>query len=147
VTLRGDHDAGRKQALRDALDGTGPQLNVIVDLTECTFVDSSVVAALRLPAMSQARAARSLVIPPKSASLQRAACGAVWLTPPAAHVARRGDRQRPHNEHVIHIRDRGCASATCGPPNAPGWTGESTGRMAERGARASDTARRPGAPF
>ena len=146
VTLRGDHDAGRKQALRDALDGTGPQLNVIVDLTECTFVDSSVVAALKAAGHElEARGGTlALVIPPKSASLQRAAKLSGLADSLPLHASRGAAiASVRHNEHVIHIRDLRlrfgdpevrAAECSCG------WTGEShTGRTAERSARREAT--------
>jgi len=146
VTLRGDHDAGREQALRDALEGTGPQLNVIVDLTECTFVDSSVVATLMAAGRElEARGGMlALVIPPKATSVQRAAklSGLAEALPlhPSRGAAIASVR---HNEHVIHIRDLRlrfgdpevrAAECSCG------WTGEShTGRTAERSARREAT--------
>ena len=146
VTLRGDHDAGRKQALRDALDGTGPQLNVIVDLTECTFVDSSVVAALKAAGHELESRGRTLalVIPPKSASLQRAAKLSGLADSLPLHASRGAAiASVRHNEHVIHIRDLRlrfgdpevrAAECSCG------WTGEShTGRTAERSARREAT--------
>ena len=46
VTVRGAHDGARKHALIDALGDAEPQLNVLVDLSECTSIDPSVIAAL-----------------------------------------------------------------------------------------------------
>jgi len=146
VTLRGDHDAGRRQALRNALEEAGPQLNVIVDLTECSFVDSSVVGTLMEAGreLEGRGGTLAVVIPPKSASLQRVAklSGLADALPlhPSRGAAIASVR---HNEHVIHIRDLRlrfgdpevrAAECSCG------WTGEShTGRTAERSARRAAT--------
>jgi anti-anti-sigma factor len=146
VTLRGDHDAGRKQALDDALEGTGPQLNVIVDLTECTFVDSSVVATLMAAGRElDARGGTlALVIPAKAASVQRAAKLSGLAETLPVHTNRGAAiASVRHNEHVIHIRDLRlrfgdpevrAAECSCG------WSGGShTGRTAERSARREAT--------
>jgi anti-anti-sigma factor len=146
VTLRGEHDLGRGQALRDALQTAGPQLNVIVDLTECSSVDASFVAALMTAGndLEERGGALSLVIAPKAASVQRAAKQSgladalpVYATRSAAIASVR------HNEHVIHIRDLRlrfgdpeirAAECSCG------WSGDShTGRTAERSARREAT--------
>jgi anti-anti-sigma factor len=146
VTLRGDQDVGSKEALSEALESAGPQLNVIVDLTECTFVDSSVVSTLMTAGRDlEARGGTlSLVIPPKAASVQRVAklsglADALQLHPSrgAAIASVR------HNEHVIHIRDlrlRFGDPEVCAAECSCGWTGEShTGRTAERSARREAT--------
>jgi anti-anti-sigma factor len=146
VTLRGDHDARCKQALRDAMEGTANQLNVIVDLTECTFLDSSVVGTLMAAGRGlEARGGTlSLVIPPKAASLQRTAKLSGLAEALPLHASRGAAiASVRHNEHVIHIRDLRlrfgdpevrAAECSCG------WTGEShTGRTAERSARREAT--------
>jgi anti-anti-sigma factor len=146
VTLRGDHGASRQQALSDALAGAEPQLNVIVDLSECTSVDSTVVAALVASASElQARGgALAVIIPAKAVALQRVAkhAGLADLLPvhPTRGAAIASIR---HNEHVIHIRDLRqrfgdpeIRSAEC----SCGWMGGShTGRTAERSARREAT--------
>ncbi len=46
VQLRGEHDLSGKEALAEALASASDQLNVLVDLSECTFMDSSVLGVL-----------------------------------------------------------------------------------------------------
>ena len=46
VTLRGEHDLSTQPAIAHALDSACLRRNVVVDLSECTFVDSSVITAL-----------------------------------------------------------------------------------------------------
>jgi anti-anti-sigma factor len=146
VTLRGDHDAGRQAVLSEALEGAGPQLNVIVDLTECTFVDSAVVATLMTAGRElDARGGTlALVIPPKAAAVQRAAKISGLADALPVHTTRGAAiASVRHNEHVIHIRDLRlrfgdpevrAAECSCG------WSGESyTGRTAERSARREAT--------
>jgi anti-sigma B factor antagonist len=75
VTLRGEHDLSSKQALTEALSDASDQLNVIVDLSECTFMDSSVIAAVFVARKSLGvRGGRlELVIPPEASTVQRLA--------------------------------------------------------------------------
>lgn len=46
VTLRGEHDASSREAITLALAAARSYGNVLVDLSSCTFVDSSVITAL-----------------------------------------------------------------------------------------------------
>jgi anti-anti-sigma factor len=46
VTLRGEHDLGSKPETAQALEDASRCRNVLVDLSECTFIDSSVISAL-----------------------------------------------------------------------------------------------------
>jgi anti-anti-sigma factor len=46
VTLRGEHDLGSKLAVSRALAEASGRRDVLVDLSECTFLDSSVISAL-----------------------------------------------------------------------------------------------------
>jgi anti-anti-sigma factor len=46
IKLRGEHDLTSKRALTEALATASAQLNILVDLSECTFIDSTVIAAL-----------------------------------------------------------------------------------------------------
>jgi anti-anti-sigma factor len=146
VTMRGAHDASRSQALRDALAGAEPQLNVLVDLSECTTVDSSVIAALVATAGDlQARGgALALIIPAKAIAVQRVAklAGLAELLP--IHATRSAAiASVRHNEHVIHIRDlrqRFGDPEVCAAECSCGWSGAShTGRTAERSARREAT--------
>jgi anti-anti-sigma factor len=146
VTVRGAHDASRSQAFSEALAGAGPQLNVLVDLSECTSVDSSVIAALvaRAGDLKARGGGLALIIPPKAVAVQRVAklAGLAELLP--IHATRGAAiASVRHNEHVINIRDLRqrfgdpeVRSAEC----SCGWTGEShTGRTAERSARREAT--------
>jgi anti-anti-sigma factor len=46
VKLRGEHDLSTRPRISEALADASKQATVLVDLSECTFADSSVVAAL-----------------------------------------------------------------------------------------------------
>jgi anti-anti-sigma factor len=46
VTLRGEHDLSTEPALSQALAEATAHSNVVVDLSDCEFVDSTVIAAL-----------------------------------------------------------------------------------------------------
>ncbi|HET6173707.1 MAG TPA: STAS domain-containing protein [Gaiellales bacterium] len=146
VTLRGPQGAADTPAISEALLGALPQLIVLVDLSECTSIDSAVVAALADAAaeLQERGGELALIIPPKAAALQRVAkvAGLGELLP--IHATRgaaiAGVR---HNEHEIHIRDLRlrfgdpelrAAECSCG------WVGGThTGRTAERSARREAT--------
>jgi anti-sigma B factor antagonist len=66
VNVRGEHDLGNRQTLADALAAAGDACDVLVDLSECTFIDSTVLGVL-LAASQEREAAGArlgLVIPP-----------------------------------------------------------------------------------
>jgi len=46
VTLRGEHDLNSKAEVAKALSAASAYDNVVVDLSECSFLDSSVISAL-----------------------------------------------------------------------------------------------------
>ena len=46
VKLRGEHDLGSRSRITEMLADASDQATVLVDLSECAFADSSVVAAL-----------------------------------------------------------------------------------------------------
>ena len=46
VTLRGEHDLNSKTEVAKALTAASAYDNVVVDLSECSFLDSSVICAL-----------------------------------------------------------------------------------------------------
>jgi anti-anti-sigma factor len=48
VTLRGEHDINTRQRVASALETTEGHRRVVVDLSECTFIDSSVIKVLLL---------------------------------------------------------------------------------------------------
>lgn len=146
VTVRGEHHSGHVQALGNALAAAGPQLNVIVDLTECTAVDSSVAGAIMAAGaeLDERGGALALVVPPKASAVQRvikltglADAVAVYTTRGGAIASVR------HTEHVINIRD---LRLRFGDPDlhaaecSCGWRGEPhSGRTAERSARREAT--------
>jgi anti-anti-sigma factor len=71
VTLRGEHDLATTGQLRDSLR---PLLgNVLVDLSECSFVDSTVIGALIAASQELGREGHelSLVVPPDNENIAR----------------------------------------------------------------------------
>jgi anti-sigma B factor antagonist len=66
VNVRGEHDLGNRQALAETLAATGDRSDVLVDLSECTFIDSTVLGVLLAAAQEReaAGARLGLVIPP-----------------------------------------------------------------------------------
>jgi anti-anti-sigma factor len=46
VTLRGEHDLDSRPDIAKALETASGRTHVLVDLSECTFIDSSVISAL-----------------------------------------------------------------------------------------------------
>lgn len=71
VSLRGEHDLASSGALRDAL---GPIFgDVLVDLSDCSFVDSSVIRALIAASQELDREGHklALVVPPANANITR----------------------------------------------------------------------------
>ncbi len=46
VTLRGEHDLTTRSALSEALGRASEDDHILVDLSHCTFIDSSVIGAL-----------------------------------------------------------------------------------------------------
>jgi anti-anti-sigma factor len=75
VKLRGELDVSSKLCLAHALAGASEQAKVLVDLSECTFADSSVVAALVVARDElRARGGRlEVVIPPDARAMRRLA--------------------------------------------------------------------------
>jgi anti-anti-sigma factor len=71
VTLRGEHDLATTEQLREALR---PLLgDVLVDLSECTFVDSTTIGSLIVAAQELGREGHelSLVVPPANEHIAR----------------------------------------------------------------------------
>jgi anti-anti-sigma factor len=46
ITLSGEHDLFTKLRLQEALADAREEPNVIIDLTPCTFIDSTIIGAL-----------------------------------------------------------------------------------------------------
>jgi anti-sigma B factor antagonist len=75
VSLHGEHDLSTEGALTKALATAAEHSDVLVDLSGCTFIDSTGIAAL-LRAARTARAGGerfAVVIPPERANLARLA--------------------------------------------------------------------------
>lgn len=74
VTLRGEHDISTKPAIGQALDAACLRTNVVVDLSECTFVDSSVVSELLRTArrLHQLDGLLALAVPSGARTVRRA---------------------------------------------------------------------------
>jgi anti-anti-sigma factor len=75
VTLCGEHDLTTRAAIADALERAGDESNVLVDLSECSFIDSTVIGVLVLAFQSFSEQGRrlELAIPPGAAAIQRVA--------------------------------------------------------------------------
>jgi len=71
LTLTGDHDLATKPALVAALAGLAPEAEIVIDLTRCTFIDSTVIGAI-LGARRPDRPRISLVHPPDTSYVVRA---------------------------------------------------------------------------
>jgi anti-anti-sigma regulatory factor len=71
VVVYGEHDHGSRGLLRDALADLDS--NVIVDLSWCAFMDSSIVAVILAKHAELVRAQRwlELIVPPRNRELAR----------------------------------------------------------------------------
>lgn len=108
VTLRGEHDLSSCPRLTEALAEASTRPNVLVNLSECTFIDSSIVhALLSASARLRARDGRlELVIPAEPGVVQRVA----ELTPLAAtllihETCGAGIAGLRTGRHSIHVKD------------------------------------------
>ena len=75
IALSGEHDLASQQLLAEALAAASVRSNVLIDLCQCTFIDSSVIHALLVASekLSQRDGRLELVIPPEAEALQRVA--------------------------------------------------------------------------
>jgi anti-anti-sigma factor len=75
VVMRGEHDLSTTTALRAALEEGAAHSSVLVDLSECSFVDSTIIATILCAARHfQARGERfGVVIPAAQSQVQRVA--------------------------------------------------------------------------
>jgi anti-sigma B factor antagonist len=75
VSLRGEHDLNSKQVLTEVLASASAGADVLVDLSECTFMDSTVIGVLVLAFRAQSERGRrlELAIPPAAHAVQRVA--------------------------------------------------------------------------
>jgi anti-anti-sigma factor len=73
VKLRGEHDLSTRPRISEALADASEQTTVLVDLSECTFADSSVVAALVVAhdELKQRGGRLEVVIPPDARAIRR----------------------------------------------------------------------------
>jgi stage II sporulation protein AA (anti-sigma F factor antagonist) len=73
VTVSGEHDLHSKPALTRALARAIEHPNVFVDLTDCTFIDSSAIGALisASRALAERNGSLELVIPSAAATVSR----------------------------------------------------------------------------
>ena len=75
VTMHGEHDLSTAPELTQALEQAAARSNVVVDLSTCSFIDSTVISVLVKTARGvQARDERLvLVIPPEQRQVARVA--------------------------------------------------------------------------
>jgi len=75
VSVRGEHDLSTTVELTQALEHAARHSNVLVDLSDCSFMDSSVIQALVKTALAlQERGEQlALVIPPEQRVVARVA--------------------------------------------------------------------------
>ena len=78
VSLRGEHDLATAPVIRDALSAVFG--DVLVDLSECTFVDSTVIGALIAASQDLQREGHTLAL----------------VVPPGERGRRPDARDRPH---------------------------------------------------
>lgn len=71
LSLIGDHDLATKPSLVAELAALPPEAAVVIDLTRCTFVDSTVIGAI-LNTRQPNRPRVSLVLPPDTSYVVRA---------------------------------------------------------------------------
>ena len=108
VKLYGEHDLSSKQRLSEALAKASARRDVFVDLSECTFLDSSVIEACYLARMKlESRDGQlELVIPPGASTVRRVAEVtrlAVFLRIHESRSAALASLRT--GEHVIRVRD------------------------------------------
>jgi len=90
VTLRGDHDLATRAEINATLARVGGEADVLVDLSECSFIDSSVIGALVAAFQTLAEGGRrlELAIPSDAVTIQRVAQVAGLATFLAIHETR-----------------------------------------------------------
>jgi anti-sigma B factor antagonist len=130
LKLRGEHDLSSKQHLSEALAEASARSNVLIDLSECTFMDSSVIATFVVAhkRLSGRGGRLGLVIPPEATTIQRIAeiTSLVDLLPVHETQTAAVEGLRT-NQHSIRIRD---LRLRFGDPHsymaecACGWSGE-----------------------
>jgi anti-sigma B factor antagonist len=145
VTLRGEHDLSGKQRLGEALSTAGARLNVLIDLSECTFMDSSVIAAFFLARtrLAQRGGRLELVIPREATTVQRVAevtvLDAILPIHETLSAAVAGLLTDRHSIHLRDLRLRFADPESRAAHCSCGWRGEARG-----GSNAGRAARRDG---
>jgi anti-anti-sigma factor len=86
VTLRGEHDLHSWSEVTLALANASQRASVLVDLSECTFLDSSMLTVLLVAAKQLRLRAGSLAV----------------VIPPEAHVLRIFEVMNVHTLVVVH---------------------------------------------
>jgi anti-anti-sigma factor len=73
VRLRGEHDVSSSDALSATLVAAGAYEHVLVDLAECTFIDSTLISSLLAASKSARERGRSveLVVPAEANAVRR----------------------------------------------------------------------------
>jgi anti-anti-sigma factor len=71
LTLIGDHDLATKPMVLEGFADVAPDMSVVIDLTRCTFIDSTVIGAI-LGARVPDHPRVSLVLPPDTSYVVRA---------------------------------------------------------------------------
>ena len=90
VTLRGEHDLATRAEINATLARVGGEADVLVDLSQCSFIDSSVIGALVAAFQTFAERGRrlELAIPSEAVTIQRVAKVAGVATFLAIHETR-----------------------------------------------------------
>ncbi|MDP9259168.1 MAG: STAS domain-containing protein [Actinomycetota bacterium] len=75
MAVRGEHDLRTRAELAEALERASAHPHVLVDLSECSFMDSSVIGALFVASkrLEERDGRLEVVIPPEAHTLQRVA--------------------------------------------------------------------------
>ena len=68
VHLHGEHDLASEPDLVDVLTGIGPKRRIVIDLTETTFIDSTIIGTLVNRARAAERRNGSLIVAVKPAT-------------------------------------------------------------------------------
>ena len=108
VSLRGEHDLSTRRRLVEALPEASAQPNVLVDLCECTFMDSSVIAAMFVARkkLGERDGRLELVIPPEAGTVQRVASITSLAAILPIHATRdAGLASLRSVEHFRHVKD------------------------------------------
>jgi anti-anti-sigma factor len=109
VKVRGEHDVSTKPQLEAALDAASAQPHILIDLSECSFMDSSVVTAVMQASerLAEKRVRLGLLIPPEAALARRVSNLTKLETIVPIHESRGAALADLWNgEHATRVRDR-----------------------------------------